>query len=73
MRHGADSPIRLTRAVARYIAGPRPTGDDLADAADAIADYRDWRDCAAGFEGGAELAGVLRRAITERHRFKESS
>lgn len=64
---------RLVAAVARYLAGPRPLELDLVDAAGAVADYADWRDCAAGFEGGAELAGVLRRAIAERHRFNEGS
>ena len=72
---------RLTQALARYMAGPAVTEDDLADAAGSVGDYvwwlgritqappksRAWMESDPSFRC---LRGVIKKAVAERHRFK---
>lgn len=57
---------RLTAAVARSIAGPRPTSDDLADAAEAIGDYEVWRASAPTDPTTGRLRDAIRHAVEAR-------
>lgn len=57
---------RLTNAIARYIAGPDPTADDLADAAETIGDYLVWRATAPGDQTTIWLATAIRNATANR-------
>ncbi len=60
---------RLTRAIARYIAGPVLMEDDLADAADTVADYEVFRATMMDEPSYGHLQRVIRKAVAERHRF----
>ena len=61
---------RVTNAVARHMAGPRPTADDLADAEDAIGDYIVWRATTQGDPTTDMLGRSIRNAIAARGRYE---
>ncbi len=59
----------LTAAIGRYLAGPRPILDDLADAASTIGEYLIWRETAPADPVTEQMARVIRHALAERHRW----
>ncbi len=61
---------QLTAAIGRYLAGPMPILDDLADAASTIGDYLMWRETAPEDPVTKQMARVIRHAIAERRRWR---
>lgn len=57
---------RLTNAIARYIAGPHPTADDLHDAAETIGDYMVWRATAPTDTTTIAMRTAITNAISNR-------
>lgn len=60
---------RLTAALARYIAGPVVTAEDLADAAETIGDYQVWRAMTPADPVTVTMRRTIRAAVDERRRF----
>ncbi len=62
---------RLTQAIARYMVGPVVLADDLADAADAVADYEVFRATQGDESGLRHLRRAIANAVKNRHQFTQ--
>lgn len=60
---------RVTAAVARYMAGPNPTDDDVHDAEEVIGDYMVWRATAQGDPTLDAMRRGIRHAIENRNQW----
>ena len=60
---------RLTRAIARYMVGPVVLADDLADAAEAVADYEVFRATMMDEPSYRHLRRAIVNAVKNRHQF----
>lgn len=65
---------RVVAAVARYVAGPRPTTVDLDHATETVESYVALRAVMGSDDESTRLlAGAIERAAAHRHEFEEAS